>query len=629
MYPNNGYPTQQPQERRRRSDRYSTQQMNPPVSSAQGWQQPAYPQQNSMPQRSGYQPVQQAAPQQTVPRQGIPQQAQQMPRQTYQQNQPWQGAPQQNYGRGYHPQQNNSQWGHSQARYDGGAQQTRQGYQPPKMPPQPPQDTGDGQQPPKFNWKLLVAALVLIAVIVVGCMVGSRIHEKQQLENYVASFDNVFCNNVYVDGIHLGGMTQQEAINAVTQKAQQRNDAWSVKLTYQGSVVTEFRANQLGMTVDVTEQLRQAWSQGHAGDTQQRLNAMEALAEKPYQAYSALPNGDTSVVDNVLADIRNRIYLAPQDAAIIEFDPNKTSNPFTYRDEAVGYNLDTEPIKEKIYQMVSTLESGAIEIVPTVIQPQVTKAQLEKLVTLRASAYTKISTTSTENRTNNIKRAFQLINGTVLQPGETFSFNGVVGERSIENGFFEAIEYAYNEQVMGVGGGVCQASSTLYQAAVAAGMQITKREQHSLEVNYTEFGLDATVFWSKNRKIDLAFKNTSEAPIYIVAGVQSDPDNRKRSIAKVSIYGLDLGNVTYKLEAQTTEVLQPPAETKTVRDKKQEYVTYIDEEKLVQKAKEGYVIDSFCVKYVDGTEVERTHLYTDRYEPKQETVYVGIKEREE
>ena len=565
MYPNNGY-VPQDTNRHRRSQRYAPAENQPsPV-----YQQPAYNQ-------NAYQ----------QPSQGVPRQAQ------------WQG-----YERGYHPQQ--------------------QVYA-----TQPVKQEGESPRKPGFNWRLAVIALVVIALAAGGAVIAYNNHQEQQLQEYVASFDNVFCQNVYVDGIHLGGMTQEEAVAAVSAKAQQRNNAWSVKLTYQGQLVTELNASQLGMTVDVYEQLRQAWAQGHTGDAHQRLAAMEQLAQEPYQAYSALPSGDTSVVDSVLSQLKNKVYRAPQDAVLLAFDPQMTSNPFTFQTEVVGRSLDTEPIKEQIYKMVSTLESGSIEIQPTAIQPQVTVADLQKYVTLRASASTTISYKSEEGRTNNIRRAFQLISGTILQPGQTFSFNKIVGERSTDNGFYEADEYAYNKIVRGVGGGVCQASSTVYQAAVAAGMEITKREQHSLPVNYTDLGLDATVLWSSNRKIDFAFKNTSESPVYIAASVQTDPNNRRQWIAKVSIYGMDMGNVSYKLEAATTEVLQPPEEEKIVKDKKQEYVTYVDEEKLVQKAEEGYVVDSWRVKYVDGAEVERTHMYTDRYEPKQRIIYVGVKNREE
>ncbi len=551
--------------RHRRSQRYAPAENQP----SPVYQQPVYNQ-------NAYQ----------QPSQGVPRQAQ------------WQG-----YERGYHPQQ--------------------------VYATQPVKQEGESPRKPGFNWRLAVIALVVIALAAGGAVIAYNNHQEQQLQEYVASFDNVFCQNVYVDGIHLGGMTQEEAVAAVSAKAQQRNNAWSVKLTYQGQLVTELNASQLGMTVDVYEQLRQAWAQGHTGDAHQRLAAMEQLAQEPYQAYSALPSGDTSVVDSVLSQLKNKVYRAPQDAVLLAFDPQMTSNPFTFQTEVVGRSLDTEPIKEQIYKMVSTLESGSIEIQPTAIQPQVTVADLQKYVTLRASASTTISYKSEEGRTNNIRRAFQLISGTILQPGQTFSFNKIVGERSTDNGFYEADEYAYNKIVRGVGGGVCQASSTVYQAAVAAGMEITKREQHSLPVNYTDLGLDATVLWSSNRKIDFAFKNTSESPVYIAASVQTDPNNRRQWIAKVSIYGMDMGNVSYKLEAATTEVLQPPEEEKIVKDKKQEYVTYVDEEKLVQKAEEGYVVDSWRVKYVDGAEVERTHMYTDRYEPKQRTIYVGVKNREE
>lgn len=589
MYPNDGYAAAQ-ETRKRRSDRYTSGAGQ--TSSTQGWQQPVYPQ--YQPQQGYQQPVQQGYP----------------PRQSYSQY-----PPQQDYARGYHPQQ--EQWNHAQPRMN--AQPCQGAKQPPKSPQGPK---------PSFNWKPIALAVLVVVVLVVIVVASNNARQAAELDAYVTSFDKVFCQNVYVDGIHLGGMTQQEAVDAVTAKAQQRNNAWRVQLTYQGTLVTELNASQLGMTVDVYEPLRLAWAQGHTGDTQQRLAAMEDLAQEPYQAYSALPSGNTSVVDNVLAELKSKVYRAPQDAALLTFNPESVTDPFTFQKEVTGRALDTEPIKERIYQMVSTLESGSIEIEPTLTQPQVTVADLEKLVTLRASASTTVSYRSTENRTNNIRRAFQLISGTIIQPGETFSFNGIVGERSTENGFYEAEEYAYGEKTMGIGGGVCQASSTVYQAAVAAGMQITKREQHSLAVNYAAYGFDATVYWSKNRKIDLAFKNTSDSAIYIAASVQMDPSNRKQWIAKVNIYGADLGNVSYKLETDDPQLLDAPTEVKYVKDKKQEYVTYVDEEEVVQKASQGYVIDSYCVKYVDGVAVERNHLYTDRYEPKQKIVYIGVKERE-
>lgn len=643
MY-NNGYvPSGQP-ERHRRSERSGAGQTPAPgqSSSRPAWEQDDWG--GVHPGHQGYQPsqpVKKAVGASGVRQQGVPspqtayaspwqQQARQQdyraPRQSYaaQEQQPRQQA----YGGYQQPQDAGHGRGNASPRYtpnNGFAPQGGQAY-PPQQPWQPA--GGSGGQPPKRGGHTLRTALVIVlcVALLAGLGVGGYYAlQQQQLRQYVASFDNVFCQGVYVDGIHLGGMTAEQGIAAVQAQAQQRNDAWSVRLTYQGKLVTEIKASQLNMNVDVYDTLNDAWAQGHTGTVDERRDAMEALMVTPYEGYTAMPGGDTSVIDNTLDSIRNYVYRAAQDAAIVSFDPSKT-DPFTFQEEVPGRYLDTEPVKEQLYRMVSTLESGEIALEPVEIAPQVTVEELKKTVELRASAYTSISTTSTEERNNNIRRSFQLISGKVLQPGETFSFNDTVGERTEKNGFYPAIEYANGEHVMGIGGGVCQASSTVYIAAVQAGLQIIKREPHSDQVNYTDYGKDATVYWQYGRKIDLQFKNNTDGPIYMVAAVQSDPNNRKRLIAKVSLYGMSLGDVTYSLETKTIEELEP-GEDIIVQDKKAEYVTYTDQEYVERKARKGYVVESYRVKYVGGVEVERTLLYTDTYEARAKRIYVGVTER--
>lgn len=643
MY-NNGYvPSGQP-ERHRRSERSGAGQTSAPEQSSS---RPAWGQDDwggVHPGHQGYQPpqpVKKAVGASGVRQQGVPspqtayaspwqQQARQQdyraPRQSYaaQEQQPRQQA----YGGYQQPQDAGHGRGNASPRYtpnNGFAPQGGQAY-PPQQPWQPA--GGSGGQPPKRGGHTLRTALVIVLCVALLAGLGAGGYyalQQQQLRQYVASFDNVFCQGVYVDGIHLGGMTAEQGIAAVQAQAQQRNDAWSVRLTYQGKLVTEIKASQLNMNVDVYDTLNDAWAQGHTGTVDERRDAMEALMVTPYEGYTAMPGGDTSVIDNTLDSIRNYVYRAAQDASIVSFDPSKT-DPFTFQEEVPGRYLDTEPVKEQLYRMVSTLESGEIALEPVEIAPQVTVEDLKKTVELRASAYTSISTTSTEERNNNIRRSFQLISGKVLQPGETFSFNDTVGERTEKNGFYPAIEYANGEHVMGIGGGVCQASSTVYIAAVQAGLQIIKREPHSDQVNYTDYGKDATVYWQYGRKIDLQFKNNTDGPIYMVAAVQSDPSNRKRLIAKVSLYGMSLGDVTYSLETKTIEELAP-GEDIIVQDKKAEYVTYTDQEYVERKARKGYVVESYRVKYVGGVEVERTLLYTDTYEARAKRIYVGVTER--
>ena len=509
------------------------------------------------------------------------------------------------------------------------AQQNNQAFSRGYTPIRPAGGSGmGGSMPPKKKSGIsLLLAVAVIAVIAVIAVQGVQMINQAQVVQYVNEYEDVFCPGVYVDGIHLGGMTPQEGYDAVAQAAQQRDNAWSVTLTYQGDVVTTLTAPQLGMVTDVSQALGEAWAQGHTGDAQTRKNAIDQLAVNPYYGYTVTPGGNTTIVDNVLNTIAGYVYVEPRDAYLVAFDPNLTY-PFVIQDEVIGRALPIDDIKNQIYSMVANRQSGVIEIVPQTIMPQVTRAMLEEKYVLRASASTKISTTSTEERNNNIFRSFEKMTGYVLQPGETFSFNKVVGKRTIENGFHYAIEYAYGEKRMGIGGGICQASSTLYMAVVRAGLEIVHREPHSDAVNYTDYGKDATVYWENGRVIDFSFRNNTDEPIYIKARIESDPKNRKRLVASVYIYGAGMGDgVRYELETRTIQELDPPAEPEYKKDTDHTYVTYTDEEYKFSKAEKGYVVESYRVCYVNDVEVERVLLYTDTYKAKAAIVYVGTKKR--
>ena len=475
---------------------------------------------------------------------------------------------------------------------------------------------------------VIIALVVLLAGIGTGGYYYLKEYQRtQEINNKVEPYNNLFCPGVYVDGINLEGMTPEQALNSVQSQIQQRNDAWYVQLVYEGQVLSTIDAGMLGMSVSIGDVLNQAWLQGHEGDNEQRYAAMLELEQNNYHGYTAVPSGDNAVIDSLLAELKSQIDAPAEDAALLSFDPD-LSYPFTFKDEVYGKRLNTEPVIEELYHMVSEMKTGTVELVPDTVYPNITKNDLQLHYMLRSSVYTPIASSSTENRNNNIRRAFEFINGYVLESGASFSFNNVVGQRTTNNGFFTAIEYAYGEHVEGVGGGVCQASTTVYQAAVEAGLQVTKREPHSDSVTYTDYGKDATVYWVGKRKIDLVFKNNTDGPIYIVAAVQEDPSNKRRLIAKVSMYGEYMGDVRYELQSEVVQELEPPTDPVYVKDTEGAYVTYTDQQKSVSKAKPGYVVQSYRLEYTGNELTARKELYTDTYEPKPERIYVGTKKRE-
>ena len=594
----------------------------------QGWnhsQQPVYPNY----QQQAYQ----ARPSQGVPGGQLP------PQQYGAWQQGYQPPPQQGWSQPYQPtgrgwtQPYPVQEQPRQSTWQGGytVNQWSEPQQEQYIPGMPGGNDGSGTRPPvdrSLIVKLAAVAVVLVAALTLVISLVSRQNETKALQASVDAYSNLYCEGVYVDGIHLGGMTREEAKTAVQKSAQLKCDEWNVALvTTAGEYVDEINSYDLGMTVHVDDALNEAWRQGHTGATyEERKAAMDALITTPYNTSTALPSGDTAAIDRILNEIADKMYVPAVDAQA-QFDPSvNLASPFTIiQASVVGRYLDVQSIKAQVYDMVSRMESGTIVIEPTPLYPSVTEADIARQTTLIGSHYTKISTTSTANRDQNIKRAAELINGTVIEPGRTFSFNDVVGPRTKKNGFELATVYSYGKEEEGYGGGVCQVSSTMYVAAVRANLEIVNRRQHGLVVGYTDLGLDATVNYD-GKKIDFSFRNNTGGNIYIITKVMKKPYvDKNHYLVICDIYGPALEDgVTYDLVATTVEV--PIPEPTTVPDKKAEHVVYVDET-YTEPGRIGYEVDSYKVKYVNGELVEQTHMYHDTYAVVQPIIYTGVSER--
>ena len=487
--------------------------------------------------------------------------------------------------------------------------------------------TGGKQKTKKKGNTVLTVLICMILTAALGTggyfAITNHIH-TQTINDKVLPYDGLFCPGVYVDGIHLGGMTPEQAENSVISQIRQQHDNWKVQLTYNGEVLGEINADMLGFSVDTATVLTNAWAQGHTGTTEQRYEAMLQLEQEPYSDYTAKPEGNTQAIDQKLAEIKQKIDTPARDA-MMTFDPSQ-SYPFLFEEEVYGRTLNTEPLKEKLYHMVSSMETGTVEITPDSIEPAVKVNDLKSTCVLRAEATTKIDHHSSDERNKNIARAFEFINGTVLKPGESFSFNKVVGERTLARGFYEAIEYVSGEHVTGVGGGACQASTTVYQAALKAGLTVTKREFHNDKVSYADYGLDATVYWPRK---DLVFKNNTNGNIYITAVVERDPDGKKKSSlrTRVDIYGMYRGDVRYELQSEIAETIINTQKPRYKKDTNGEYTTYKDEQVTVVEARDGMKVNVYLVEYTGAFLTDRKLLYTDNYEPQPEVIYVGTKNR--
>ena len=215
---------------------------------------------------------------------------------------------------------------------------------------------------------------------------------------------------------------------------------------------------------------------------------------------------------------------------------------------------------------------------------------------------------SNRNRSNNVELASKKINGVILLPGETFSYNQTVGKRTIAAGFKEASIYTSSGIENGIGGGICQVSSTLYNAVLQANLEIVERKNHSYYISYIPLGKDATVSYGS---VDFKFKNSRSYPIKIVA-------SSKNGVCSVSIVGLN-EETEYNVSIQAQQMQVLPFQTTYVNDNSLPSGKSV----VKQNGMNGYKYETYKIVSLNGNVISKKLISSDTYKPLNKVVHVG------
>ena len=285
-------------------------------------------------------------------------------------------------------------------------------------------------------------------------------------------------------------------------------------------------------------------------------------------------------------------------------DAYYTKEPFTIYPEVEGVDFNLEEAKTILQE-----EKEQYEIELTITKPKVTIAQIgsEAFPDLLGTYSTKYDGGNTD-RTTNLRIACRKINDKVVLPGETFSYNKTLGERTPAAGYKNAKVYENGEVVDGIGGGICQISSTLYNSVLKANMDIVERRNHQFVTSYTPAGRDATVVY---RLTDFKFKNTRKTAVRIKASCSN-------GIATVSIYGIKDEN-EYDVSFNTKTISTIPFTVKYVDDNSLPAGT----EKVKQKGANGIITETYIVKSLNGKVVSSNLLSKDTYNAMQRIILRG------
>ena len=456
------------------------------------------------------------------------------------------------------------------------------------------------KKPEKGGW----LTFVLCALIAICLMAGLRQYTQYRRFNQMrdAVDSGGFFPGTWVDGADISGMTLDDAIAHWQENVEPGHAARQVALD-DGTILT---ARDAGYSSNYKKVLTDLWDGQQQGSVEDRYARLKTQQANPSGKGVERTFYTDEKLSEFAASAAGKIDTPVKQARLTGFSSDDQT--FIFEEGSPGAELD----KEKLIADIKTAfdnGGGAVTRSIATVQPTTTVADIKDDYGMRSSAVTNASSSSS-NRLNNIKLALKAIDGYILRPGEEFSFNGVVGQRTTARGYKLAGAYSDGTVIEEVGGGICQVSTTLFNAAVKADLEITERRAHSLPVSYVDKGKDATVSWGSQ---DLKFKNNTDAPVCIVARLTGE----KR--VKIGVFGLVMEDGKYiTVEAETTETID-------FETKYQENIFLLPgKTNVLQEGQKGYKAVAYKLTWsVDGQLLSREVLCKSTYNKRDEIIEVG------
>ena len=454
----------------------------------------------------------------------------------------------------------------------------------------------------KGGFPFLSVIVILLCLIVWLLAAKDVMRVRDRYQAYLNEVEKVMAvqdravPGVSVDDVDLAGMTRAEAEAVFADRKKQKQSDFTITVRVDGKQ-WRITSEEVPMSFSISDALDQAFLAGHTGTLEDRLEEMDALSREPLRLTTGY-SYDLDRIEGLVDRIASAVDTDARDAALDAFDP--LTKTFTYRAGADGKKLNREKLTADILDALNHDRFDApVEGIMETVKPQVALSDLQGRFGLISSFSTE--TTTDRDRNTNIRISAEALSGRVVQPGDTLSFNSCTGKRTGEKGYREAGAIVGGALVDDTGGGVCQTSSTLFNAVVRADLGIVKRYAHSWPSSYVPRGEDATVNWPSR---DFVFRNTSKYPVFLVAWYE----NRK---VTVEVYGylpeewasIDLESTTIRTTKPGNETIYTLDESLPIGTRQQGHTKHT-----------GYLVDTYKVwKDAEGNVLRREKLWTTDY----------------
>ncbi|MGV8981924.1 VanW family protein [Clostridium sp.] len=447
--------------------------------------------------------------------------------------------------------------------------------------------------------KKIVAIIILLSIVVLG---ASGVYGYAYINTN--KWTSLVYPGVKIEEVDLSGKTLVEAKSMITEKY---GDAILKKNINIKTPLKTYSLNykEINAKYNIDEVVEEAFNYGKDLNLYKRYK----LITKPVSDELTLKFVyDSKPVNELITKMKKEIDTSPVDGSI-----SRINGDFQITPDKRGAKLVTDKLEEKILSKINGDIKAPNIIVEAKVETTLANITIEKLQTINSklSSFSSNFTTSSFGRSTNITLATNSINGTLLMPGQAFSFNGKVGERTSAKGYMPAPVDIGTKVSSDYGGGICQVSTSLYNTVIRANINSTERNHHSIPSVYIPLGMDATVDWGN---LDYKFVNTLGYPIYIESIVEN-------KILTFNVYSnSSLTNRTYNLVNDIYEAV-PPGPTEYIDDPTLPIGTSIqDQFPLV-----GYKVRTFKDTIEDGVVINHQLVSDDGYQIKAEVIRLGTK----
>lgn len=467
-----------------------------------------------------------------------------------------------------------------------------------------------------LKWIALAAAALICVIVIVSVSNSGGADAVADMDKLMQTGKR-FKAGVKLIGVDVSGMTPEEATGLVKNAAEKKLKTVAVTIS-SGENSWTLDSDAMGMGYDIADALADGLNFGRGEDDNTVVITGGGIGE-----FDAKYTWDRGKIISALAAMSQSINTEATAAYAEPVTDWTQEERFIYHTGEEGITLNEEATADAIEKALGQGEFVCtVEATVNAVLPGGNIDDLKAATSFIASYTTKFSARRDDevkqNRKFNIQKAADIINGNTIQPGEEWSFNTVVGPRTYELGWKGANGISGGkEYTIQAGGGICQPSTTLYNALLCANMEIVDRRAHSIPSDYVPVGLDATV---DTRGLDFVWRNNTDMPVYIFARVEKVEGSSSRHTITVYVYGKPLPEgVTYKSRSEIVEERSRQDEAIYTNDPS--IPTGYQLERV--QGHKYYVAEAYQDKYVDGKLAESKLLYTDKYKGNPPEVSIG------